>query len=791
MAQAWPPVAQAVDLARHPTGFPLAIPPSPEQRLVPDARPEVRPVTKLDTVEVAAQDPDREQPWSDLGLKADEYARIREILGRRPTSSELAMYSVMWSEHCSYKSSKVHLKQFSEIPQETPVGKMLAGIGENAGVIDVGQGYAVTFKVESHNHPSYVEPYQGAATGVGGIVRDILAMGARPVAVMDPLRFGPLDADDTHRVLPGIVAGVGGYGNCLGLPNIGGEAVFDETYLGNPLVNALCVGVLRHEDLHLAKASGAGNLVILYGARTGGDGIGGVSVLASETFDADGPAKRPSVQVGDPFMEKLLIECTLELFAARVVAGIQDLGGAGLSCATSELASAGDGGMQVELDRVPLRDSTLAPEEILMSESQERMMAVVEPGDVDAFMAICEKWDVEAVVIGEVTDGDRLQIDWHGETVVDVPPRTVAHEGPTYQRPFARPAWQDALQADAAESLPRPTTGEELSATVLRLAASPNLCDKSWITDQYDRYVQGNTVLAQPSDSGMIRIDEETNLGVAVATDCNGRFAKLDPYAGAQLALAESYRNVATGGARPLAISDCLNFGSPEDPDVMWQFAEACRGLKDACLELGIPVTGGNVSLYNQTGETAILPTPVVAVLGVMDDVTKRTPTGFQSPGDVVLLLGETREELSGSEWAHVVHGHLGGKPPVVDLAAEKALAELLAEGVGLLTSAHDLSDGGLAQALVESCLRSGVGASISLAGDAFVDLFSESAGRVVVTVTADDAIRLDELAREHGVLVTRLGETGGDTLVVTGQFETPVDELREAWTATLPAVFA
>ena len=618
----------------------------------------------LDTVAVAATDPDRDQPWAELGLKEDEYLRIREILGRRPTSSELAMYSVMWSEHCSYKSSKVHLKQFGEIVQETPVGKMLAGIGENAGVLDIGQGYAVTFKIESHNHPSYVEPYQGAATGVGGIVRDILAMGARPVAVMDPLRFGPLDADDTHRVLPGIVAGVGGYGNCLGLPNIGGEAVFDPTYAGNPLVNALCVGVLRHEDLHLAKASGTGNRVILYGARTGGDGIGGVSVLASETFTDSGPTKRPSVQVGDPFMEKLLIECTLELFAAGVVAGIQDLGGAGLSCATSELASAGDGGMRVSLDLVPLRDSSLAPEEILMSESQERMMAVVEPGDVERFLAICAKWDVEAVVIGEVTDGERLEIHWHGETVVDVPPRSVAHDGPTYERPFARPDWQDGLQADGAETLPRPESGDDLRETVLRLAASPNLCDKSWITDQYDRYVQGNTVLSQPSDAGMVRVDEDTHLGVAVATDGNGRFVKLDPYAGAQLALAEAYRNVSCSGATPLAISDCLNFGSPEDPDVMWQFAEACRGLKDACVALGIPVTGGNVSLYNQTGTTAILPTPVVAVLGVVDDVRRRTPTGFPAEGEVIVHLGQTREELSGSEWAHVVHGHLGGLPP-------------------------------------------------------------------------------------------------------------------------------
>lgn len=747
--------------------------------------------SSLDTVAVAAGDPDREQPWSELGLKADEYERIREILGRRPTGAELAMYSVMWSEHCSYKSSKVHLKQFGELAQETPIGPMLAGIGENAGVIDIGQGYAVSFKVESHNHPSYVEPYQGAATGVGGIVRDIIAMGARPVAVMDPLRFGPLDAEDTHRVLPGIVAGVGGYGNCLGLPNIGGEAVFDETYLGNPLVNALCVGVLRHEDLHLAKASGTGNRVLLYGARTGGDGIGGVSVLASETFDADGPAKRPSVQVGDPFMEKLLIECTLELFQAGVVAGIQDLGGAGLSCATSELASAGDGGMRCELDRVPLRDSTLSPEEILMSESQERMMAVVEPADVAAFLAICAKWDVEAVDIGEVTDTGRLEITWHGETVVDVPPRTVAHDGPVYQRPFARPDWQDALQADGAEKLARPTTGDELRATLLQLVASPNLCDKSWITDQYDRYVQGNTVLAQPADSGMVRVDEETHLGVSVATDCNGRFAKLDPYAGAQLALAEAYRNVATGGAVPLAVSDCLNFGSPEDTDVMWQFAEACRGLKDACAELGIPVTGGNVSLYNQTGETAILPTPVVAVLGVIEDVRRRTPSSFQAADEQVVLLGTTREELSGSEWANVVHGHLGGLPPKVDLRAERNLARLLKDLVGVATSAHDLSDGGLAQALAEAAMVSGIGARVGLEGDAFVGLFAESAARAVVTVAAGDIDELRALCARHDVAMTELGTTGGDVLAVDGQFEVPLAELREAWTSTLPNALA
>ncbi|KQY58167.1 phosphoribosylglycinamide synthetase [Aeromicrobium sp. Root495] len=744
----------------------------------------------LDTVEHASTTPDREQPWEELGLKPDEYQRIREILGRRPTGAELAMYSVMWSEHCSYKSSKVHLKKFGDLPQETPLGKTLAGIGENAGVIDIGQGYAVTFKVESHNHPSYVEPYQGAATGVGGIVRDILAMGARPVAVMDPLRFGPLDAPDTLRVLPGIVAGVGGYGNCLGLPNVGGEVVFDETYLGNPLVNALCVGVLRHEDLHLAFASGVGNKVVLYGARTGGDGIGGVSVLASETFESTGPSKRPAVQVGDPFMEKLLIECTLELFAAKVVNGIQDLGGAGLSCATSELASAGDGGMHVELDTVPLRDSSLSPEEILMSESQERMMAVVEPEHLDAFMSICEKWDVEAVVVGEVTDGDHLVIDWHGETVVDVPPRSVAHDGPTYDRPYARPSWQDALQADTADSLARPASGDELLAALRAMVSSPNLADKSWVTDQYDRYVQGNTVLAQPEDAGIVRVDEDTNLGVAISTDCNGRFAKLDPYAGAQLALAEAFRNVAVSGALPLAVTDCLNFGSPEDPDVMWQFEQATHGLKDACAVLGIPVTGGNVSFYNQTGDTNILPTPVVGVLGVIDDVRRRVMQGFAGPDEHVVVLGETRDELSGSAWAGVVHDHLGGLPPVVDLEAEQALAAVLQEAskLGLVTSAHDLSDGGLAQAISEASFRNGVGVTVALE-DPFVELFSESTARAVVTVVEDRHDELVALAEKHGVTLTSIGRTGGTDITVEGQFSVPVNELMAEWKATLPAV--
>jgi phosphoribosylformylglycinamidine synthase len=745
-----------------------------------------RVLPQLDTVDRAAARPDDEQPFAELGLKDDEYARIREILGRRPTTAELAMYSVMWSEHCSYKSSKVHLRRFGDLP---PSDALLVGIGENAGVVDVGDGYAVTFKVESHNHPSYVEPYQGAATGVGGIVRDILTMGARPIAVMDSLRFGRADAPDTARVLPGVVAGVGGYGNCLGLPNIGGELLFDDCYAGNPLVNALCVGVMRHEDVRLAKAEGVGNKVVLFGARTGGDGIGGVSVLASETFDAEGPAKRPAVQVGDPFTEKLLIEACLEIFAADLVTGIQDLGGAGLSCATSELASAGTGGMHVDLDAVPLRDSTLTPAEILMSESQERMCAIVEPDKVDAFLAVCRRWDVLAAVIGEVTDGDRLTVDWHGERIVDVPPRTVAHEGPVYERPMSRPADLDALQADDPSRLPAPAGPDELRAAWLAVVSSPDGADKSWVTEQYDRYVRGNTVLAQPEDAGVVRIDEDSHRGIALALDGNARFARLDPYTGAQLNLSEAYRNVAVSGAVPLAVTNCLNFGSPEEPEVMWQFAEAVRGLADGCRELGLPVTGGNVSLYNQTGDVPINPTPVIGVLGVHADVRRRVPTGWRADGESVLLLGETRGELGGSAWAAVVHGHLGGRPPVLDLGAERALGELMVTlaADGLVSSAHDLADGGLAQALTESALRYGVGATLALPGDPFTALFSESVARAVVTTA--DAAAVRAAAERVGVPVTELGTTGGPALAL-GDLELSLEELRAAWSATLPALF-
>ncbi|MDQ1748541.1 MAG: phosphoribosylformylglycinamidine synthase subunit PurL [Frankiaceae bacterium] len=729
-----------------------------------------------------------EQPYAELGLKDDEYARICEILGRKPSDTELAMYSVMWSEHCSYKSSKVHLRQFGEKAPETDV--LLVGIGENAGVVDVGDGLAVTFKVESHNHPSYVEPYQGAATGVGGIVRDILTMGARPIAVMDSLRFGEIDHPDTRRLVGGVVAGVGGYGNCLGLPNIGGEVVFDPTYAGNPLVNALCIGVLRHEQIQLARAEGVGNKVVLLGAKTGRDGIGGVSVLASATFNEEGgPSKRPSVQVGDPFTEKVVIECCLELFDRGLVTGIQDLGGAGLSCATSETASHGGSGMLVDLDLVPLREPSMTPVEVITSESQERMLAIVRPGDVDDVLALCERWGVLATVIGEVTDTGRLQVRWHGDVVVDVPPASLADEGPVYERPLARPADQDALQADVPDALARPRTGAELAETLLRLAGSPNLASRRWVTEQYDRYVLGGTVLAMPHDSGVVRLTDDSDRGVALALDGNGRYARLDPYAGAQLALAEAYRNVSVSGARPLAVTNCLNFGSPEDPEVMWQFAEATRGLADGCRELGVPVTGGNVSFYNQTGATAINPTPVVGVLGVIDDVNLRVPSGFTRVGDVVVLLGETYDELGGSEWAWVVHGHLGGRPPKPRLAAERALSAALrtAAADGLLSSAHDVSDGGLGQTLVEAALLHGIGATVTLAGDPFVALFSESAARAVVTCADADVDRLLEIAAEFDLAVTRLGRTGGDTLDVTEQFTTPLDRLRDVHEATLP----
>ena len=757
----------------------------------------------IDTTKQAKADPDKEQPWPELGLKKAEYESIREILGRRPTSAELAMYSVMWSEHCSYKSSKIYLRQFGEKVTPEMKKRLLVGMGENAGVVDIGEGLAVTFKVESHNHPSYIEPFQGAATGVGGIVRDILTMGARPIAVMDQLRFGAPENPDTARVVHGVVDGISFYGNCLGLPNIGGETVFDKVYQGNPLVNALSIGALKHEDLKLAKAENPGDLVILFGARTGADGIGGVSVLASETFDSTGPSRRPAVQVGDPFAEKVLIECCLELFAAGVVSGIQDLGGAGLSCATSELASNGGRGMKVQLKNVLLRDESLTPEEILMSESQERMMAIVPKKHLKSFKKIVNRHEVEFSVLGKVIKKDRLHIKWGKEEIVNVPPRTVAHDGPVYERPVKKPLFQKPLNEDTGASRKLARANEnssDLASQFIQIVSSPNQADKSWVTSQYDRYVGGNTALAYPDGAGMIRVSETSGLGVAISTDANGRYCQLDPYEGAKLALAEAYRNVATSGAVPIAVTNCLNFGSPENSGVMWQFKQATTGLADGCLELGIPVTGGNVSFYNQTGDVAIYPTPVVGVLGVIDDVARRIPSGWQDDGNNLYLLGVTRDELDGSVWADVVHSHLGGHPPKVDLAYEKKLAELLhgASLQGLVASAMDLSEGGLAQALTECVLRFNMGARVWLTEicerdgvDRTAALFSESTGRVLVSVGREDDVKFVGLCEARGIPVLRIGVTDDtDELAVQDLASWKLNDLRAPWASTLPELF-
>ena len=748
-----------------------------------------------DTVEAAAENPDLEQPYAELGLKDDEYARIKEILGRRPTDAELTVYSVMWSEHCSYKSSKVHLRYFGETTTPEMAEKILAGIGENAGVVDIGDGNAVTFRVESHNSPSFVEPHQGAATGIGGIVRDIMAMGARPIAVMDQLRFGGIDNPDTQRVLPGVVSGISHYGNCLGLPNIGGETVFDDSYAGNPLVNALAVGTLKVDDLKLAFASGTGNKVMLFGSRTGLDGIGGVSVLGSANFEEGEERKLPAVQVGDPFAEKVLIECCLELYQAGVVVGIQDLGGGGLACATSELAAAGDGGMRVNLDAVPLRAEKMTAAEILASESQERMCAVVTPENVDKFKEICAKWDVTCAEIGEVTDEkDRYLVVHNGEVVLDAPASTI-DEGPVYNRPVERPAHQDQVQH--LGDLERPSSADDIKDAWVKLVSSPALASRAFITEQYDRYVRGNTVQAKNANAGVLRIDEETNRGVAISADASGRYTYLEPRTGARLALAEAYRNVVSTGARPVAVTNCLNFGSPENAGVMWQFKEAVHGLADGAKQLAIPVSGGNVSFYNQTGETPILPTPVVGILGVLDNVEKTIVNVLPSEDQELYLLGETFDEFGGSIWQQVSGAGLNGMPPEVDLANEQRLGELLVPAAtdDLVSASHDLSEGGLGQTLAELAIHAGKGLDVDLTevhADLFTALFSESASRIVVATGKGP--ELVERAAALGIPVTKLGTTNDSGVIaVRGAdvaVEVSVSELKEAWTNTLPEAF-
>ena len=716
-------------------------------------------------------------PHRQLGLTDAEYEGIVTLLGREPSPAELAMYSVMWSEHCSYKSSKVHLRG---LPTEGE--RVLQGPGENAGVVDIGDGMAAVFKIESHNHPSFVEPFQGAATGVGGIIRDILAMGARPIASLNSLRFGDLDEPLQRRLLAGVVAGVGHYGNCVGVATVGGEVAFDPCYAGNPLVNALTLGIMPASRLVLGRAERPGDLAVLLGAKTGRDGIGGASVLASASFSDGQAAKRPNVQVGDPFQEKLLIESCLELVEQGLLGGLQDLGAAGVSCAVSEVAARAGMGMEVELDAVPLREPSMEAWEVLVSESQERMLALVEPAKLERVLAVCERWGVAANVIGTMVAGDRLRVRFRGELVADVPARSLADDGPVYRRPLvAPPAPSGAVEV--------PLDGDPAEA-VLALAGDPTCASKRWVYEQYDRFVGHGTVAGPGSDAALVRVPGGKRT-LALSVDGNGRYAALDPSAGAALAVAEAARNVACTGARPLAVTNCLNFASPERPEVMGAFAAAISGMADACRALGTPVTGGNVSFYNQSDGQAIHPTPVIGVLGLLDDAAAAVPSGLTRAGLEVWLLGASRAEFGGSAWQRLSTGRLEGSPPTLDLAAEAALQGLLVEAAGrrLLEGAHDLSEGGLAIALVEAVLAAGIGATVSLPEGLapIAALLGETPSRVLVAVEPSSAAAVEALARDRGVPAARLGTSGGDRLVIPGVLELNLDVLRERYESAIP----
>ncbi len=718
-----------------------------------------------------------------LGLTDDELVKIEATLGRTPNRNELAMYSVMWSEHCSYKSSKIHLRT---LPTDGPA--VLVGPGQDAGAVDVGDGIAVVFKIESHSHPSAIEPYQGAATGVGGIVRDIVAMGARPVALLDPLLFGPLTEERNRWLLAGVVGGIGGYGNCIGVPTVGGEIRFADAHTANPTVDVMCVGVADAADLITSQGRSAqqGSLMVLYGASTGRDGIGGVSVLASATLDDGAEGARPSVQIGDPFAEKLLIEASLELIAAGSLEGLQDLGGAGITCAVSESAARAGMGASLDLDAVPLREPGMEPFEILTSESQERMLAIVHPSKLGEVRAVCDRWGLTTAVIAELTQERGLTVRSGGTVVADVPASSLADDGPVYDRPLTPPARELANGEDPTFA----PFDKELTGVVMTVLTAPNVASKRWAFEQYDRLVQGNTVAGPDSDAAVVRV-AGTLKGLALSTDSKSRFGRLDPFSGAVHAVAESARNVAVTGAVPLAVTNCLNFGNPERPEVMWQLTESIRGIREACLAFDTPVTGGNVSLYNESGDSAIWPTPVIGMLGLLDDYRLRVPSSFPRPGLAIYIVGETFAELGGSEFAESVLGVVAGKPPALDLSKERALHRFLAAAArGTVTaSAHDCGDGGLVIALLEAAIGGGHGFAVALAGDlpSHVALFSESASRAVLSVDPADEDALVGLAAEHGVPIARLGETGGPRALVEGLLDVPVAELRDAWENAIP----
>jgi phosphoribosylformylglycinamidine synthase II len=725
------------------------------------------------------------------GLTANEYARIVELLGREPNLTELGLFSVMWSEHCSYKSSRVHLKT---LPTEG--SRVIQGPGENAGAVDIGGGLAAVFKIESHNHPSFIEPYQGAATGVGGIIRDIFTMGARPIALLDSLRFGPIEDPRTRRILRGVVSGIGGYGNSIGIPTIGGEVMFDDSYAGNPLVNVFCLGIAKRDAIVKGEASGVGNAVYYVGAKTGRDGIHGAT-MASAEFDQASAEKRPAVQVGDPFMEKLLLEACLEVMQTDACVGVQDMGAAGLTCSTCETGARGGVGIEIELTAVPQRETGMTPYEIMLSESQERMLLIVKRGREADVERVFEKWDLHAVRIGEVTPDGLLRVKQGGQVVAEVPNRALTDEAPMYRRPMQEPAGRDELRRIPRELLkPLPRPGDAL----LALLGSSTIASKRWIYHQYDHMVRTNTIALAGLTAGVVRV-KGTARALAMSVDGNGRYAYLDPRQGARLAVAEAARNVACAGAAPIAATNCLNFGNPERPDIMWQFAEAVAGIGEACRALDVPITGGNVSLYNETEGRAILPTPVIGVVGVMDDAARVLTRVFPSSGLEIVLLGDNSGELGGSEYLKTVHELLRGSPPALDLIRERALQRLLVEltSKGHLRSAHDCAEGGFAVALAECCFESGgIGASVgvaSSASDGDVDLtaatlFGESASRAIVSVSPDTIDAVLAAANAAGVAAQRIGVTGGSSLRIAVDSKVAVDcsvlEAEGRWSASL-----